>query len=427
MLPWKSIIELEKTADCPIYLQIANAISLEIKKGHLGPGVKLPGTRQLSEMLDVHRITVVRAYEELDAQGWIEMRPSRGSYTSSKLPEINPRRLNGHQRPHSFATATGYTVPVNGVIKDPATPNRHITGFHDGPDPRLIPVDEIAKAFRSVLLKKVNLKYTSYVEVAGVTRFRNILSNYLNDTRGLQTSFENVLITRGSTMGLYLLTSVLFEKGDAIIVPEPNYYYADRTFMNAGMDLLRVPVDEDYLDAIADAFGAVIDAKSPYTGGHSNRVGSYATALGQTLGFSGSALRNLRRAAVLHDVGKLGVSSRILEKPDKLDDEEWVEMRGHASHTIAILSRIGPLRDMAGIAGAHHERLDGKGYPLGLEASRIAPEARIISVADFYDALTADRPYRGAMPVEKALAIMEGEVGKAIDGTCFEALRELVS
>ena len=138
-------------------------------------------------------------------------------------------------------------------------------------------------------------------------------------------------------------------------------------------------------------------------------------------------MRNLRRAAVLHDVGKLGVSSRILEKPDKLDDEEWVEMRGHASHTIAILSRIGPLRDMAGIAGAHHERLDGKGYPLGLEASRIAPEARIISVADFYDALTADRPYRGAMPVEKALAIMEGEVGKAIDGTCFEALRELVS
>ncbi|WP_019936762.1 HD-GYP domain-containing protein [Bordetella sp. FB-8] len=189
----------------------------------------------------------------------------------------------------------------------------------------------------------------------------------------------------------------------------------------------RVTVDEDYLDAIADAFGAVIDAKSPYTGGHSNRVGNYATALGQALGFSGSALRNLRRAAVLHDVGKLGVSSRILEKPDKLDDDEWVEMRGHASHTMAILSRIGPLREMAGIASAHHERLDGKGYPLGLNAQMIAPEARIISVADFYDALTADRPYRAAMPVQKALAIMDGEVGKAIDGPCFEALRALVS
>ena len=251
MLPWKSIIQLQKQGDCPIYLQIANAISLEIKKGHLGPGVKLPGTRQLSELLDVHRITVVRAYEELDAQGWIELRPSQGSYTSSKLPEINPRRLNGQQRPHSFATATGYTIPENKIIKDPATPNRHITGFHDGPDPRLIPVDEIAKAFRSVLLKKVNLKYTSYVEVAGVTRFRNILSNYLNDSRGLQTTFENILITRGSTMGLYLLTSVLFKKGDAVVVADPNYYYADRTFMNAGMDLIRVPVDEDGIDVDA--------------------------------------------------------------------------------------------------------------------------------------------------------------------------------
>jgi GntR family transcriptional regulator/MocR family aminotransferase len=251
MLPWKSIIQLQKEAGCPVYLQIANAISLEIKKGHLGPGVKLPGTRQLSELLDVHRITVVRAYEELDAQGWIEMRPSQGSFTSSKLPEINPRQLNGTTRPHSFAAATGYTVPVNKVIKSPATPNRHIIGFHDGPDPRLIPMDEIARAFRSVLLKKVNLKYTSYVEVPGVTRFRTILSHYLNDTRGLQTTFENILISRGSTMGLYLLTSVLFGKGDTVVVGEPSYYYADRTFMNAGMDLIRVPVDNDGIDVDA--------------------------------------------------------------------------------------------------------------------------------------------------------------------------------
>lgn len=251
MLPWKSIIQLQKEGDCPVYLQIANAISLEIKKGHLGPGVKLPGTRQLSELLDVHRITVVRAYEELDAQGWIELRPSQGSFTSSKLPEINPRQLNGKQRPHTFAAKTGYELPVNQLIKTPAQPNRHITGFHDGPDPRLVPVNDIAKAFRSVLLKKVNLKYTSYVEVAGVTRFRNILSNYLNDTRGLQTTFENILITRGSTMGLYLLTTVLFRKGDRVIVGDTNYYYADRTFMNAGMELTRVPVDDFGIDVDA--------------------------------------------------------------------------------------------------------------------------------------------------------------------------------
>ncbi|WP_309805942.1 HD-GYP domain-containing protein [Novosphingobium capsulatum] len=189
----------------------------------------------------------------------------------------------------------------------------------------------------------------------------------------------------------------------------------------------RVAVDEAYLDDIADAFGAVIDAKSPYTGGHSCRVGRYATALGRAVGVAETELGALRRAAVLHDVGKLAVSSRVLEKPGKLDDGEWVEMRSHASHTTAILSRIGPLRDMAAVAGAHHERLDGKGYPLGLNQSLIATEARIISVADFYDALTADRPYRAAMPVDRALAVMEAEVGKAIDGACFEALRAMVA
>lgn len=189
----------------------------------------------------------------------------------------------------------------------------------------------------------------------------------------------------------------------------------------------RVVVDEDYLDAIAAAFGAVIDAKSPYTGGHSGRVGQYAEALGEAMGVGARELRTLKRGAMLHDVGKLAVSSRVLEKPDKLDDGEWEEMRSHAAHTTAILSRIAPLREMAAVAGAHHERLDGRGYPLGLNAMLIAREARIITVCDFYDALTADRPYRAALPVEQALGIMAGEVGKAIDGEVFAALREVVT
>lgn len=188
----------------------------------------------------------------------------------------------------------------------------------------------------------------------------------------------------------------------------------------------RIAVDDDYLDDIAAAFGAVIDAKSPYTSGHSERVGDYAHVLGGKLGLSADDTRRLRRTAILHDVGKLAVSSRVLEKPGALDADEWQEMRSHAQQTTAILSRIGPLREMATIAGAHHERLDGKGYPLGLGQMLIAREARIITVCDFYDALTADRPYRGAMPVEKALTIMAGEVGKAIDGPCFEALRDVV-
>ncbi|MBO9712622.1 HD-GYP domain-containing protein [Sphingomonas sp.] len=189
---------------------------------------------------------------------------------------------------------------------------------------------------------------------------------------------------------------------------------------------VRVAVDDDYLDDIAAAFGAVIDAKSPFTGGHSERVGNYAAALGERLDIPADHRRAVRRAAMLHDVGKLGVSSRVLEKPGKLDAVEWAEMRSHAVHTMAILGRIAPLREMATIAGAHHERLDGRGYPLGLDEMLIARESRIITVCDFFDALTADRPYRPAMSRAQALEVMAGEVGRAIDAEVFAALREVV-
>ncbi len=189
----------------------------------------------------------------------------------------------------------------------------------------------------------------------------------------------------------------------------------------------QVAVDEDYLDDIALAFGRVIDAKSPYTAGHSERVGIYCDALAGHIGIDPAERRSLRRAAMLHDVGKLGVSSAVLEKPGKLDAAEWHEMRGHAAHTTEILARIGPFRELAMVAGSHHERLDGKGYPLGLDAKTIATEARIITVCDFFDALTADRPYRSAMSTDKALEIMGSEVGNAIDPHCFAALRQLVA
>lgn len=190
---------------------------------------------------------------------------------------------------------------------------------------------------------------------------------------------------------------------------------------------LRLVADDDYLDDITTAFGQVIDAKSPFTGGHSERVGTYTDALATRLGIAEGPRRRLRRAAMLHDVGKLGVSSRILEKPGKLDSDEWQSMQSHASHTTAILGRVAVLRDLAMIAGSHHERLDGTGYPLGLDARTIALETRIISTADFFDALTADRPYRAAMSVDQALDIMAGEVGSAIDSDCFDALTSVLA
>lgn len=186
-------------------------------------------------------------------------------------------------------------------------------------------------------------------------------------------------------------------------------------------------VDAIYLDDIVTAFGQVIDAKSPYTGGHSARVGAIADAVAADIGLPPSARLRLRQAAMLHDIGKLGVSSHILEKPGRLDADEWAKMQHHAAETGLILSRVAAMADMAMIAASHHERLDGKGYPLGLDARSIGLETRIISVADFFDALTADRPYRAALPLEAALDIMRKEVGGALDAACFAALERVLA
>jgi HD-GYP domain-containing protein (c-di-GMP phosphodiesterase class II) len=181
--------------------------------------------------------------------------------------------------------------------------------------------------------------------------------------------------------------------------------------------------DDDYLDDIAAAFATVVDSKSPYTRGHSDRVALFADLIAEEMGLEAGERRRLRRAALLHDIGKLGISNEILDKPGRLDETEMAAMRNHALYSETILSRIGAFGELARIGGAHHERLDGKGYPRGLKGDEIGRETRIVSVADVFDALTADRPYRPAMPVSKALAIMTGEAGTALDPDCLNALK----
>jgi HD-GYP domain-containing protein (c-di-GMP phosphodiesterase class II) len=180
--------------------------------------------------------------------------------------------------------------------------------------------------------------------------------------------------------------------------------------------------DEDYLDDIAEAFAQIVDSKGSFTHGHSERVSVYADLIAGELGYSKQRRRTLKRAALLHDIGKLGVSNAILDKPGKLNDSEWTEMRGHALHSETILSRIAAFSDLAEIGGAHHERLDGKGYPRGLTATQLSLDTRIVSIADVFDALTADRPYRAALSSAEALILMRAEVGAAFDARCFEAL-----
>jgi HD-GYP domain-containing protein (c-di-GMP phosphodiesterase class II) len=190
---------------------------------------------------------------------------------------------------------------------------------------------------------------------------------------------------------------------------------------------LVVALDDDYLDDIATAFGQVVDSKSPYTSGHSARVALYTDLIAETLGLSLERRRWLKRGALLHDVGKLGVSNSILDKPGKLDADEWAAVQKHAMYTEAILSRIEAFAELAQVSAAHHERLDGKGYPRGLMADQISLETRIITTADIFDAITAERPYRGAIPVPKTLEMMAENLGTAIDPVCFEALKAAIA
>jgi HD-GYP domain-containing protein (c-di-GMP phosphodiesterase class II) len=187
-----------------------------------------------------------------------------------------------------------------------------------------------------------------------------------------------------------------------------------------------VTLDDDYLDDIAAAFGQIVDSKSPFTSGHSARVADIVEAVAARLGLAPARRRWLKRGALLHDVGKLGVSNCILDKPGPLDGDEWAAVRLHAAHTEAILSRIGAFSELARVAGAHHERLDGTGYPRRLKADEITLETRIITTADIFDAISADRPYRAAVPVAETLRMMGESVGTAIDPLCFEALRQIV-
>jgi putative nucleotidyltransferase with HDIG domain len=180
--------------------------------------------------------------------------------------------------------------------------------------------------------------------------------------------------------------------------------------------------DDARLDRVAEAFATIVDAKSPFTASHSAGVAEIAEAIAATMGVDATTCRLLRRAGLLHDVGKLGVSNRILDKPGKLDQEEWAAMRRHPELSRVILASVPALADVARLAGSHHERLDGSGYPDGLTAAGLDLPDRILQVADVAEALSAERPYRAALAVDEVLAIMGRDAGPKLDAGAFAAL-----
>ena len=170
---------------------------------------------------------------------------------------------------------------------------------------------------------------------------------------------------------------------------------------------------------------AAIDARELATRDHSENVAAYAVAVGQELGLDRERIMALRRAALLHDIGKITVAADILAKPGKLDPLEWAQIQRHPLVGATMLAHAG-LMEESGWIRHHHERMDGQGYPDGLLGERIPLEARIIFVADSFEAMTSDRPYRAGMEVDDAMAELRRHAGAQFDARIVDALVELI-
>lgn len=224
-------IELKGDGRQPIFLELAGSLIREIERGRLKPGEALPGTRVLAQSLKLHRNTVDAAYHELVMQGWLISEPSKGTFVAHDLPDMG---LPLREAPPFKAAVTSHTAPG-------FQPLLHVP---DGtPDTQIMPAAELARAIRSALLTPAFMSGGDYCDPRGTPALRRALADYLTTERGLVASPDNILVTRGSQMGLFLAGAAIIEPGEVIAVEEPGYPLAWEAFRAAGAKIAGVPVD----------------------------------------------------------------------------------------------------------------------------------------------------------------------------------------
>lgn len=253
MRTWTLALPIDRADPAPVVRQIARAIAAHVSAGRLRAGERLPGTRELSRVLDVHRNTVAAAYAELAAEGWVDPASGRGTFVSAEIPA--PRRGGAPApAPARAARTPGYALPP-GPTPPPARPRaRGLLDLEGGiPDLRLVPVAELARAYRRALRRPGVL---GYGDPRGQPALRAAIGAMLRSTRGLDPDPDRLLVARGSQHAISLAARALVRPGDAVAVEDPGYPAAWESFRAAGARLVPVPVDAEGL--CVDALEAVV-------------------------------------------------------------------------------------------------------------------------------------------------------------------------
>ncbi|MGQ9604876.1 MAG: HD-GYP domain-containing protein [Thermogutta sp.] len=234
-------------------------------------------------------------------------------------------------------------------------------------------------------------------------------------------NWMGVAVTEGENVFGYFL-AVNHARGQQFGTVQANMLHSVASILgihSGNIELYRRQAE--LLAGVIRALSSAIDAKDPYTCGHSDRVARIAVRLAQDLGYSAEALTRVYLAGLLHDIGKIGVNDAILQKPGKLSEHEFDQIKTHPTTGFRILSGLRDLDDVTQVVRHHHESWDGRGYPDGLSGEGIPPIARIVAVADAYDAMASTRPYRNRMPLEKIEEILRHGAGKQWDPAVVDA------